>query len=139
MFWHPVGFFMAAMTTTAIIVSLNNRQYHYDQGVYYVQADNGYRAVSAPIGAKIPDLPDDTQTMVVGSATFYYYMGVFYNQGSDGYAVIQAPIGAMVSYLPEGYTTKAINGQTYYLYDGVYYQARMVDGGTAYAVTRVPS
>ena len=61
MFWHPVGFFMAAMTTTAIVVSLNNRQYHYDQGVYYVPADNGYEAVSAPIGAKIPDLPDDTR------------------------------------------------------------------------------
>jgi hypothetical protein len=43
----------------------------------------------------------------------------------------------MVSYLPEGNTTKTISGETYYVYDGVYYQARMVDGGTAYAVTKV--
>ena len=39
--------------------------------------------------------------------------------------------------LPDGYTTKTIGGNTYYVYDGVYYQARMVDGGTAYAVARV--
>ena len=91
----------------------------------------------APIGAKIPDLPDDTQTVVLSTQTYYYYMGVFYRQGSDGYSVIEAPSGAIVSYLPEGYTTKAINGKTYYLYDGVYYQPKMVDGGTVYVVTRV--
>ena len=49
------------MTTTAIVVSANNKQYHYDQGVYYEDANGGYKSVSAPIGAKIPDLPDDTQ------------------------------------------------------------------------------
>ncbi len=134
-FWHPIGFWMVALTTTAIVVSLNNQQYHYDQGVYYVESDGGYKAVSAPIGANIPDLPDDTQTIVVGSGTYYYYMGVFYTQGSSGYTVARAPNGAMVSYLPDGYTTKAISGKTYYVYDGVYYQAKMVDGGTAYVVS----
>jgi hypothetical protein len=107
MFWHPVGFFVAALATTAVIVSINDRNYHYDQGVYYQETSGGYKAVSAPIGAKIPDLPDDTQTVIVGGVSYYYYMGVFYNQGSDGYSVIQAPTGAMVSYLPEGYTTKS--------------------------------
>jgi hypothetical protein len=135
LFWHPVGFFVATMAVTAIIVSANNRQYHYDQGVYYVETDGGYKATSAPIGAKIPDLPDDTQSVVVGGVTYYYYMGVFYKQGSDGYAVIEAPSGAMVSYLPDGNTTKTISGVTYYVYDGVYYQAKMVDGGTAYMVS----
>ena len=135
--WHPVGFFLTTLAVTAIVVNANNRQYHYDEGVYYEKVDGGYKATSAPIGAKIPELPDDTQTVVTGSGTYYYYMGVFYSQGSDGYAVIQAPTGAMVSYLPDGYTTKIIGGNTYLVYDGVYYQARMVDGGTAYAVARV--
>jgi hypothetical protein len=31
--WHPWGFFVATLATTAIIVSVNNAQYHYDQGV----------------------------------------------------------------------------------------------------------
>ncbi len=33
--WHPWGFFVATLATTAIIVSVNNAQYHYDQGVWY--------------------------------------------------------------------------------------------------------
>jgi len=35
------------------VVNANNQQYHYDQGVYYVQVDNGYKAVPAPVGAKV--------------------------------------------------------------------------------------
>ena len=68
LFWHPVGFFIVALTTAAIVVSINNRQYHYDEGVYYEESSGGYKAVSAPIGAKIPELPDDTQTIVVGTS-----------------------------------------------------------------------
>ena len=142
MLWHPLGFVLATMAVTAIVVSASNDggsdgtgTVYYDEGVYYVESDGGYKATSAPIGAKIPDLPDDTQSVVVGGVTYYYYMGVFYKQGSDGYAVIEAPSGAMVSYLPEGNTTKTISGETYYVYDGVYYQAKMVDGGTAYMVS----
>ena len=64
-------------------------------------------------------------------------MGTFYDEKSDGYAVIKAPDGAVVSYLPEGHTTKDVDGVTYYVYGGVDYQAKMVDGGTAYAVVKV--
>ena len=125
------------MTTTAIIVSLANRNYHYDQGVYYVKVDNGYKAVAAPIGANIPELPEDTQDVVVDSKTSYYYMGTFYKEDSGGgYTVIKAPVGGMVSYLPDGYTTQTSNGKTYYVYAGVYYQAKAVDSGTAYVVTK---
>jgi hypothetical protein len=53
------------LTTTAIIVSVANRQYHYDQGVYYEKEDDGYKAVTPPIGANIPELPEDTQDVVV--------------------------------------------------------------------------
>ena len=136
-FWHPIGFFLTALTVTAIVVSVNDRNYHYDQGVYYVKEGDGYKAVNAPIGAKIPDLPDDTQETKVGSKTFYYYMGTFYVEKADGYAVAEAPKGAVVSYLPDGHTTKDIDGKTYYVYGDVYYQAKMVDGGTAYAVVKV--
>jgi hypothetical protein len=113
-----------------------SKQYHYDQGVYYVKVDDGYRAVTAPIGANIPELPDDTQDVTVGSNT-YYYMGSFYIGGDSGYSVVQAPAGAMVSYVPQGYTTQTINATIYYEYGGVYYQPKMVDGGTAYVVVRV--
>ncbi len=135
--WHPVGFLLTTMAVTAIIVNNNNRQYHYDQGVYYVKVDDGYKAVTAPIGANIPELPDDTQDVAVGGNTYYYYMGTFYEQGSNGYSVIGAPAGATVSYVPEGYTSPTIDGQIYYQYGGITYQPKMVDGGTAYVVVKI--
>jgi len=137
LFWHPVGFLLTTMAVTAIVVNANNRQYHYDQGVYYVKVDNGYKAVTAPIGANIPDLPDDTQDVIVGGTTYYYYQGTFYTQDSSGYSVVKAPPGAMVSYVPEGYTTTTVSGTIYYEYAGVDYQPKMVDGGTAYVVVQV--
>jgi hypothetical protein len=137
LFWHPIGFLLTTMAVTAIIVNANKKQYHYDQGVYYVQVDDGYRAVTAPIGANIPELPDDTQDVTVGSTTYYYYMGTFYTQDDKGFTVVTAPAGATVSYVPQGYTTQTINGTIYYEYGGVDYQPKMVDGGTAYVVAKV--
>jgi hypothetical protein len=137
LFWHPVGFLLTTLAVTAIVVNANNKRYHYDQGVYYVKVDNGYKAVTAPIGANIPELPDDTQDVVVGSNTYYYYQGTFYTQDDKGFTVVTAPAGATVSYVPQGYTTTTVNGTTYYKYGGVDYQPKMVDGGTAYVVVRV--
>lgn len=135
--WHPIGFLLTTMAVTAIVVNANKKQYHYDQGVYYVKVDDGYKAVTAPIGANIPELPDDTQDVVVGSNTYYYYQGTFYTQDDKGFTVVTAPAGATVSYVPQGYTTQTINGTIYYEYGGVDYQPKMVDGGTAYVVVRV--
>jgi hypothetical protein len=90
-----------------------------------------------PIGANIPELPDDTRDVVVGSNTHYYYMGTFYTQDDKGFTVVQAPAGATVSYVPQGYTTQTINSTIYYEYGGVDYQPKMVDGGTAYVVVKV--
>ena len=137
LFWHPIGFLLTTMAVTAIVVHANNKQYQYDQGVYYVQVDGGYRAVTAPIGANIPSLPDDTQDVTVGSTTYYYYQGTFYTQNDSGFSVVQAPAGATVSYVPQGYTTQTVNGTIYYEYGGVDYQPKMVDGGTAYVVVEV--
>ncbi len=39
--------------------------------------------------------------------------------------------------LPDGHTTKDFDGVPYYVHGDVYYQAKMVDGGTAYAVVNV--
>jgi hypothetical protein len=135
--WHPIGFLLTTMAVTAIVVNANNKQYQYDQGIYYVKVDNGYKAVTAPIGANIPELPDDTQDVVVGSNTYYYYQGTFYTQDDKGFTVATAPAGATVSYVPQGYTTQTINGTIYYEYGGVNYQPKMVDGGTAYVVVSV--
>lgn len=51
--WHPWGFFIATLATTAIIVSVENKKYYYDNGVYYAPSNSGYTVVAAPIGATV--------------------------------------------------------------------------------------
>lgn len=51
--WHPIGFFVAALATTAIIVSIvddsgntsSSGNVYYDQGVYYEKTSDGYKAI----------------------------------------------------------------------------------------------
>ena len=61
--YHPWGFFVAALAVTAIIISIDNQQYHYDEGVYYQQSGSGYTVVQAPNGATVETLPSGTQTI----------------------------------------------------------------------------
>ena len=139
-------FFLTTLAVTAVVVSVanSNKQYHYDQGVYYeksTQSDGtaGYVAVQAPIGAKVPTLPPgNTPVTVAGGQTFllYYYAGVFYAQDTDKlyYVVVQAPAGATVPALPDGATTEHVSGAIQYVYGGVYYEPIFVNGQTMYAV-----
>ena len=58
MLWHPLGFVLATMAVTAIVVSASNDggsdgtgTVYYDQGVYYQkQSDGSYKAIPAPAG-----------------------------------------------------------------------------------------
>ena len=59
------------------MVNANNQQYHNDQGVYYVQVDNGYKAVPAPVGAKVTTLPKNSVEVTVNSEQYFYYGGTF--------------------------------------------------------------
>ena len=46
------------MVVTAIVVNANNQKYYYDQGVYYVQVQEGYNVVPAPVNVVIVELPE---------------------------------------------------------------------------------
>lgn len=136
--WHPWGFFVATLATTAIIISVENQQYHYDQGVYYVQADNGYTVVQAPVGATIKVLPEGSQTVTVNETTNnYYYGGAYYEKSSGGYTVVPPTAGTTVENLPEGAEEVRMGDQTYVKYGETYYQPVKVDGKDMYEVVDV--
>jgi len=145
-FWHPFGFFITALATTAIIVSVanSNQTYQYDQGTYYQETDQngqkGYEVVSAPIGARVPTLPDGSVEVAVTGKTYYYYAGTFYFPDTDGehYVVVQAPVGAVIPYLPDGYRKESLSDITYYVYGGIYFQPRTVSGEISYEVVLPP-
>ena len=136
--WHPWGFFVATLATTAIIVSVQNQQYHYDQGVYYMPSNGGYTVVSAPIGATITTLPPSSQTVVVNETTNnYYYGGTYYEKDSKGYTVVAPTAGTVVENLPEGGEETKIGDVTYVKVGETYYQPIDQNGKNMYEVVQI--
>ncbi|WP_335966340.1 DUF6515 family protein [Galbibacter sp. PAP.153] len=140
--WHPWGFFVASLATTAIIVSIenSNQQYYYDQGNYYMKEKDGYTVVQAPVGATIKVLPDGYQVVDAGGDTTvnnYYYGGTYYEKDSNGYTVVPPTAGTLVEHLPEGGEEVRIGDQTYVKYGETYYQPVQVNGKNQYEVVDV--
>ena len=136
--YHPWGFFVATIAVTAMIVTVANQQYHYDQGVYYVAGNGGYTVVSAPVGATITTLPPGSQTVVINETTNnYYYGGTYYEKKPEGYTVVPPTAGAVVENLPEGGKEVKVGEVTYVQVGETYYQPIVQDGKNVYEVVDV--
>ena len=136
--WHPWGFFVATLATTAIIISIESQQYHYDQGVYYVASDGGYTVVQAPVGATVKTIPKEAEVVEVNETTNnYYYGGAYYEKSDEGYTVVPATAGTIVPHLPEGGEEVKIGDQTYVKFGETYYQPIQLDGVDMYEIVEV--
>lgn len=136
--WHPWGFFVAALATTAIIVSIENQQYHYDQGVFYVQEGDGYVVVEAPQGATVTVIPSEAKEVEVSpTVNNYYYGNTYYEKSDGGYTVVPPPAGAVVDVLPDGGEEVKVGDQTYVKIGDTYYLPVQVDGKNMYEIAQV--
>jgi len=136
--WHPWGFFVATLAATAIIISIENQQYHYDQGVYYTTSSGGYTVVQAPVGATVTTLPAGSQTVVVNETTNnYYYGGAYYEKTNGGYTVVAPTAGTVVENLPDGGEEARIGDVTYVKVGETYYQPIQKDGKDMYEVVQI--
>lgn len=136
--WHPWGWFVATLATTAIIVSIENQKYHYDQGVYYVESNGGYTVVQAPVGATVEAIPKEAEVVKVNETTNnYYYGGAYYEKSEMGYTVVPATAGTIVPHLPEGGEEVKIGDVTYVQFGETYYQPIQVDGKDMYEIVEV--
>jgi hypothetical protein len=135
--YHPWGFFVAALAVTAIIISVENEKYHYDQGVWYTQSNNGYTVVQAPVGGTVTTIPSGSQPVVVNNVTNYYYGGAYYEKSGTQYKVVAPPAGAIVEGLPDGGEEVKIGDQTYVKVGETYYQPVNVSGKDKYEVAQV--
>jgi hypothetical protein len=136
--WHPWGFFITTLAVTAVVISIENQHYHYDQGVYYVQSGTGYTVAQAPVGATITTLPPNSQTVVVNETTNnYYYGGTYYEKSDKGYTVVPPTAGTIVTSLPEGGKEMKIGEQTYVKVGETYYQPTQKDGKDVYEVVQI--
>jgi len=145
--WHPIGFFVATVAVTAIVVSVVNKnnekeEYKYDDGTYYKESSQngqqGYVAVPAPIGVKVPTLPSDNTEITVDNIKYYYYASTFYTPSGSDYVVVQPPLGAIVPYVPDGYVKKDVDGVQFYLYNNIYYLPKSDNGDIVYEVVEHP-
>jgi Family of unknown function (DUF6515) len=132
--WHPLGFFLSSLAADAVLFSIANQQYYYDQGVYYEPTNGGYSVVPPPVGAVVAYLPQGYETTMVGNDTYYYYGGAFYITNGQGYQVVPSPPGAVIIQLPVGAVEQQINGDTYLVYNNTYFQPISQDGQDAYEV-----
>jgi hypothetical protein len=136
--YHPWGFFVAALAVTAIVITVENQKYHYDEGVYYVESDGGYTVVEAPVGATIKVLPEGSETVVVNETTNnYYYGGTYYEKTGEEYTVVPPTAGTVVENLPEGGEEVKVGDVTYVKYGDTYYQPIQKDGKNMYEVVNV--
>ena len=132
--WHPVGFFLNALTADAFRISIANQWYYYDAGTYYIPSGSGYSVVPPPVGAIISDLPDGYESTMVGNDMYYYYAGAFYLPVEQGYEVVNAPVGAVITQLPAGAVDEQIDGQDILVYNHVSYAPIQINGQDAYQV-----
>ena len=129
---------MATMATTAIIISIQNQKYYYDNGVFYEPVDNGYTVVEAPVGATVENLPDNANTVTINETTNnYYYGGTYYEKTAEGYKVVPPTAGTLVEHLPEGAEEIRVGDVTYVKLGEVYYQPVRIDGKDLYEVVEV--
>ncbi len=141
--WHPWGFFVTTLATTAIIVSITNdsgnqEEYHYEEGNYYLKTADGFEVVQAPVGATVPEIPDTAQKVEVTENTYnYYYGGAYYEKNAEGYTVVPATAGTIVPHLPEGGEEVKIGDRTYVKFGETYYQPIQVDGINMYEIVEV--
>jgi len=128
---------MATMFTTAVLISVSNQNYYYNEGVYYSPSGSGYVVVPAPAGAAITELPSGYSSLTVGSARYYYYGGIFYSLSGDSYNVVTAPVGAVVNDLPEGAEEIEVGGVKLLKYNNAFFQPVSQSGNDAYEVVNV--
>jgi len=140
-FFHPFGFFSIGLSPYAYELGMGYPNYWYDQGTYYQPYtngnQNGYKAVPAPQGAAVNNLPNGYATINVNGGTYYYYAGTFYINGDKGFEVVPAPPGAVVYDLPEGAKEVLINGTNYVKYNETWYLPVTLDGKNGYEVVDV--
>ncbi|WP_415374201.1 DUF6515 family protein [Patiriisocius sp. Uisw_017] len=68
LYYHPWRYFATTIATTAIIVAIindddNKDEYHYEEGTYYIKTADGFEAVQAPVGAQVPSIPKEAETV----------------------------------------------------------------------------
>jgi len=129
-------------------------QYYYSGGLFYRQYENNYQVVTPPVGAEVPNLPEEANLVTIDGVDYYELKGVYYTQstnkdgktvyvvaGKDGVLnttdgpIVTHQIGDIISVLPEGCREVTIKNDKYFVSpDDVYYEEVIEGNKTSYRV-----
>jgi hypothetical protein len=123
--WHPWGFFVATLATTAIIVSIVDNDMPAMHDANGIMASVGFDSRSFRTGPGLwffGEIGDREGAEYLGGE-YWYDQGVYYVKSEGGYTVVAAPVGATIKTLPSGYeTVKLDDGSVNYHYGGAFYE-----------------
>lgn len=162
-----LGFYLSVLPYGYYPFYWGSSLYYYYGGVFYSPYDNGgYQVTEPPVGAGVPDLPENAQPIKIDGVQYYELDGVYYKEtvddqgkkvyvvaGKDGVlntgdavtdpnADVAAPqVGDMVNQLPDDCRKVNLNGKKYYVSPvGIYYEkVTGPDGYTSYRIASLPT
>jgi hypothetical protein len=162
-----LGFYLGVLPFGYYPFYWGSSLYYYYGGVFYSPYDNGgYQVTEPPVGAGVPDLPDDAQPIKIDGVQYYELDGVYYKEsvddkgkkvyvvaGKDGVlntgdevtdpnAAVSAPqVGDIVNQLPDDCRKVSLNGKKYFVSPNNIYYEKVTgpDGNTAYRIASLPS
>lgn len=85
----PVGFRMRRLAVKPIRILVRARPYWYAEGVFYKETDGGYEVVPTPVGAVVPELPEEAEALDMDGITTYELNDAIYREVADGYEIIE--------------------------------------------------
>lgn len=84
----PIGFRIAKISGSLFRFSFLNRPYIFSSGLFYQQVDDYYELVDAPVGAVVPELPEETEEVLLQDVTAYELYDILYEKTNKGYGVL---------------------------------------------------
>ncbi|MFI5137371.1 MAG: DUF6515 family protein [Sphingobacteriales bacterium] len=161
-----IGFYLGFLPFGYYPFYWGSSLYYYYDGIFYSPYDNGgYQVTAPPIGAAVPNLPDDARPIKIDGVQYYELNGVYYKEGrndkgkkiyivagkdgelntadsvTDPNATVAAPqVGDIVNQLPDDCRKVILNGKKYYVSpNGIYYE-KVTDpnGNVGYRIASLP-
>ncbi len=84
----PVGFRIRTLALAPVRIVVRNRPFWYAQGVFYVKQNEEYIVAETPVGAVVPELPEDAEEIDFSGVTAYELNDAIYQEVDDGYEII---------------------------------------------------
>ena len=85
----PVGFRIRRLAVKPIRLVVRSRTFWFAEGVFYKKADDGFEVVPTPVGAVVPELPEEAEAIDMNGLASYELNDAIYREVADGYEIIE--------------------------------------------------